>query len=137
MRGFNFDGSHPEVMAACMFARLAEDRILLGEVLKNKTGPQYLAGSERFYSPQALEQLSDSFWDLQGKSIARRPFPGVLWLYMQQHTHVECKLIAMSWPTLRTCVRSSFLHPFCRSTARTEDGTVVSKHMHQVAASTW
>lgn len=92
MSGFNFGNSHPEVMAACKLAGVAKDRILVGDILKGKTGPQLLAGLKTFYPPQIMEQKSDShWWDTRMRDIATEPSSGMVWLHLQQHAHFACK----------------------------------------------
>lgn len=92
MSGFDFGGSHPEVIAACKLAGVAKDRILVGDILKGKTGPQLLAGFETCYSPQKLEQQCDShWWDTRMRDIATEPSSGTVWLHLQQHAHFACK----------------------------------------------
>ncbi|KAL0019551.1 hypothetical protein WJX77_012189 [Trebouxia sp. C0004] len=78
MSGFNYGGSHSEVMAACKLAgrNTLSDRVdVLLEVLANKTGTQFVAGYEACFSPKILKQQSDSFWDTHMRDMARQPLP--------------------------------------------------------------
>jgi hypothetical protein len=107
MRGFNYDGSHPEVMAACKLASsnssLSEKSTVLLKILANKTGTQFVAGWEAHFSPQILQKQKDSFWDSCMRLIAKQALPGMLWVHLQQHTQTACKLTLVCWLAPRTC----------------------------------
>ncbi len=112
MNGFDFGGSHSEVMAACKLAGLSGDSTCLKDILANKTEPQVLAGLEAFFTPQILAKESDfHWWDTHMRDITKEPLSGMVWLHLQQHTHIACKLTPMCWPAPRICQRSSLLHP--------------------------
>lgn len=61
---------------------------MLLDILANKTGIQFLAGWEAFFSPEILKQQSDSFWETHMRNIATQPFPGmVLAAFAATYTH--------------------------------------------------